>query len=43
MIDFIIIIGLLIIGGLTIAYFGMDVEVDRIDDLDKVLENKKRK
>lgn len=43
MIDFIIIIGLLLIAGLTIAYFGMDVEVDKIDDLDKVLENKKRK
>lgn len=43
MIDYIIILGLLIVAALIILYVGLDVDAGEIDDLDKVFKDKKRK
>jgi hypothetical protein len=43
MLDYIIVIGLLIVAGLIVAYCGLGVDAKQIDDLDKVFKNKKRK
>lgn len=43
MIDYIILIGFLVVAGLIIAYCGLGVDADQIDDLDKVFQDKKRK
>lgn len=43
MLDYIIVIGVLIIAGLIVAYCGLGVDSDQIDDLDKVFKDKKRK
>jgi mannose/fructose/N-acetylgalactosamine-specific phosphotransferase system component IID len=43
MIDFVLILGLLIIAALIIAYVGLDVDAKQIDDLDKVFEEKPKR
>lgn len=43
MIDFILILGFVIICALIIAYFGLGVEIGELDDIDKVFKQKKRK
>jgi hypothetical protein len=43
MIDYVIILGFLMIAGLIIAYVGLDVDAKQIDDLDKVFEKKHKK
>lgn len=43
MIDYVIILGFLIIAGLIILYVGLSADADQIDDLDKMFQGKKRK
>lgn len=43
MIDYVIILGFLIIAGLIILYVGLCADADQIDDLDKMFQGKKRK
>jgi hypothetical protein len=43
MIDYVIVIGFLLIAGLIVTYVGLGVDADQIDDLDKVFEKKTKR